>query len=46
MLQYSKKKNQRKIKFCKTFLRVIYPIFSLVFILLFWMVGLVQYYKQ
>ena len=39
-------KKQQKIKLCQTFLRVIYPTFSIVFIVLFWIVGLVQYYKQ
>lgn len=42
----NKNKNEKKIKLCKTFLRVIYPTFSIVFIVLFWIVGLVQYYKQ
>ena len=42
----NKNKNEQKIKLCKTFLRVIYPTFSVVFIILFWMVGLVQYFKQ
>ena len=42
----NKNKNEQKINLCKTFLRVIYPTFSVVFIILFWMVGLVQYFKQ
>ena len=38
-------KNQRnwKIDFCKIFVRVVYPVFFLVFILIFWLVGLVYY---
>ena len=42
----AKKKNMRKIKLCVSFLQVIYPIFSIVFIVLFWMVGLVNYFKE
>ena len=38
-------KNQRnwKMDFCQTFVRVVYPVFFLVFILIFWLVGLVYY---
>ena len=32
-----------KIDFCQTFVRVAYPVFFLVFILIFWLVGLVYY---
>ena len=37
------KKNKLKWKLCLTFLRVIYPIFFVVFILIFWLVGLIHY---
>ena len=38
-------KNQRnwKIGFCQTFVRAVYPVFFLVFILIFWLVGLIYY---
>ena len=38
-------KNQRnsKIDFCQTFVRVVYPVFFLVFILILWLVGLIYY---
>ena len=38
-------KNQRnwKIDFCQKFVRVVYPVFFLVFILIFWLVGLIYY---
>ena len=38
-------KNQKnwKIDFCQIFVRVVYPVFFLVFILIFWLVGLVYY---
>ena len=39
-------KNKRKIKICVTFLRIIYPMFNIVFIAIFWMVGLVNYFKD
>ena len=39
------KKNQktRKIDFWKIFVRVVYPVFFLVVILIFWLVGLIYY---
>ena len=39
------KKQMRRItdKICQIFLRVVYPVFFLVFILLFWLVGLIHY---
>ena len=37
------KKKKPQWKVCLTFLRVIYPIFFIVFILIFWLVGLVHY---
>ena len=42
----AKKKNLRKLKLCSTFLQVIYPIFSIFFIALFWMVGLINYFRE
>ena len=39
------KRNMRKMKFCLYFNRFIYPIFYILFIVLFWMVGLVNYSK-
>ena len=36
-------KEKQKWKICLTFQRVIYPIFFTVFILIFWLVGLVHY---
>ena len=41
----SKNKNKKRVKQCKYFLRVIYPVFCIVFILLFWIIGLFNYYK-
>ena len=41
----SKNNNKKKVKQCKYFLRVIYPSFSIVFIVLFWIIGLFNYYK-
>ena len=40
------KRNMRKMKFCLYFNRFIYPIFYILFIVLFWMVGLVNYSKN
>ena len=37
------KKKKPQWKVCLTFLRVIYPIFFIVFILIFWLVGLLHY---
>ena len=39
------RKNQRnwKIDYCQIFLRVVYPLFFLVFIGIFWLVGLIYY---
>ena len=42
----AKMKNLKKIKLCISFLRLIYPVFSVLFIVTFWMVGLVQYMKD
>ena len=42
----AKLKNKRKIKLCITFLRIIYPLFNVIFVATFWMVGLVQYFKD
>ena len=41
----SKNKNKKRVKQCKYFLRVIYPSFCIVFIVLFWIIGLFNYYK-
>ena len=35
--------SNRKIDFCQIFVRVVYPVFFLVFILIFWLVGLIYY---
>ena len=32
-----------KVDFCQTFVRVVYPVFFFVFILIFWLVGLIYY---
>ena len=32
-----------KINFCQIFVRVVYPLFFLVFVLTFWLVGLIYY---
>ena len=40
---WTKKQRNRKIHFCQIFVRVNYPVFFLVFILIFWLVGLVYY---
>ena len=40
-----KVENLHKIKICKTFVRVIYPVFCVIFVILFWMTGLVHYYQ-
>ena len=42
----AKLKNKQKIKLCITFLRIIYPLFNVIFVATFWMVGLVQYFKD
>lgn len=41
----SKNQNKKKVRRCKQFLRVIYPTFCVVFIVLFWIIGLFNYYK-
>jgi len=40
------KKNEKKIRFWKTFARRIYPIFCIIFIILFWVLGMVVYNKD
>ena len=40
------KNNQDTIDKCKYFLRTIYPVFYLVFLLLFWAIGLTVYYNS
>ena len=39
--EYEERK--RKIDFCQIFVRVVYPVFFLVFIVFFWLVGLFYY---
>ena len=41
----SKSKNTIRVKQCKTFLRIIYPSLCLIFIGLFWSIGLINYFK-
>ena len=36
-------KRERKIRFSKIFLRVVYPTFFTVFVVIFWMIGLIHY---
>ena len=36
-------KKDRRIKFCKALVRVIYPTFFFIFVCLFWLVGLIHY---
>ena len=40
---WSKNQRNRKIDFCQTFVRVVYPLFFLVYILIFWLIGLIYY---
>ena len=41
---WTKKQNGRiTAKICQTFVRVVYPVFFIVFILIFWLVGLIHY---
>ena len=40
---WSKSQSNWRIGFCQNFLRVVYPLFFLVFILSFWLVGLIYY---
>ena len=40
---WSKNPRNWKMDFCQTFLRMVYPLFFLVFVFIFWMVGLVYY---
>ena len=41
----SKTQSNWKIDFCQKFVVVVYPVFFLVFILVFWLVGLAYYYN-
>ena len=41
----SENKNMRKVKQCKTFLTVVYPSLCLIFIGLFWFIGLINYFQ-
>ena len=38
-----KQKTNMKMKIGQTFVRVVYPVFFLVFIIIFWIVGLIHY---
>ena len=40
---WSKDQSNWKIDYCHTFVRVVYPVFFLVFILIFWLIGLIYY---
>ena len=40
---WSKNQINWKIDFCLIFVRVVYPVFFLVFIIIFWLVGLIYY---
>ena len=40
---WSKNQSNRKIDFCHTFVRVVYPVFFLAFVVIFWLVGLIYY---
>ena len=40
---WGEKQSHRKIVFCKTFLRVLYPTFFLTFVVIFWIIGLIHY---
>ena len=40
---WSKKQCNRKIESCRIFVRVVYPLFFVLFVLSFWLVGLINY---
>ena len=40
------RKNEKKIRICKTFARTIYPVFCFIFVVLFWATGMVVYNKE
>ena len=40
---WTKKEITWKIDYCQTFVRVVYPVFFLAFILIFWLIGLIYY---
>ena len=40
---WSKKKSSSRIDFCQIFLKIVYPVFFILFILMFWLVGLLYY---
>ena len=42
---WSKNPSNGKIDFGQMFVRVIYPVFFIVFIIIFWLVGLIYYYN-
>ena len=39
----SKNAKQRRVKLCLTFVRIIYPLMCIVFVIIFWATGLVYY---
>ena len=40
---WSKKKSSSRSDFCQIFLKIVYPVFFILFILMFWLVGLLYY---
>jgi len=40
------KKNEKKIRICKMFARTIYPMFCIIFVVLFWATGMVVHNKE
>ena len=44
-LEKIKKRNLRKVKLCHYFNRFIYPLFYILFTVLFWTVGLINHFK-
>ena len=40
---WTKKEITWMIDYCQTFLRVVYPVFFIAFILIFWLIGLIYY---
>ena len=36
-------KREKKIRLCQTFLRIIYPTFYILFVVIFWLVGMTKY---
>ena len=40
---WSNTQSNWKIEYCQTFVRVVYPVFFILFILTFWLIGLIYY---